>query len=182
MSDRETEEERSLLVDASAYIRLAAVGAADLLPALSGDVIVPDAVAAEIADPPASEVLSSALEDGRLARTSPGEQRLAKAARHLGRATESPDPVTGDVALLASALEVEDAVVVSDDQEVRKTCRALSIPLSGSIGVLIRSVETGVIAPETARDHLHAMDEVGARLSASLVREAERLIDEAAED
>jgi predicted nucleic acid-binding protein len=88
----------------------------------------------------------------------------------------------GDVALLAWALKAEDEiVVVTDDKPLRKACKALGILISGSLGVVIAAVERGDLAPEEAKGALVAMDEVGARLSARLLRRAERRIDEAAE-
>jgi len=49
--------------------------------------------------------------------------------------------------------------------------------LSGSVGVLVRAVERGDIEQKEAKQKLYAMDEVGARSSASSVRKAERMTD-----
>jgi predicted nucleic acid-binding protein len=92
-----------------------------------------------------------------------------------------PEPTSGDIALLASALESSPVVVVTDDKPVRRACRALGVPLSGSIGVVIAAVERGDMERNEAKDTLVAMDEIGARLSARLLRRAERLVDAAAE-
>jgi predicted nucleic acid-binding protein len=105
---------------------------------------------------------------------------LDAATDHLGRSAADEEP-DGDVALLARALDRADPVVLTDDVPLRTACKALSIPVSGPIGVLIRAVERGAIGPETAKERLVAMDRVGARLSASLLRRAERLIDGAAD-
>lgn len=78
--------------------------------------------------------------------------------------------------------DLDSSVVVTDDRPLRETCKALSIPVSGPTGVLVRAVERGDLTPDDAKDALLAMDEVGARLSASLLRRAERLIDDAAPD
>lgn len=87
---------------------------------------------------------------------------------------------SGDIALLADALTVPDSVVVTDDDPLRKTCKAPSIPIAGTTGVLVRAVERGELDEQRAKDVLYAMDEVGARSSVSLVDRAERLIEEAA--
>ncbi|WP_226004149.1 hypothetical protein [Natrinema salinisoli] len=89
---------------------------------------------------------------------------------------------TGDVALLGMALERTDAIVVTDDKPLRDTCKALSIPVSGSIAILVRAVERDAVTVDDANDTLLAMDEVGARLSASLLRRAERLLEDAASE
>jgi len=185
---------RTLLVDASVFITLAEVDAVEALLTADGDVVVPEPVANEITDDPAAGALSSALDDGRLETWDVGRSPLDTAASHLGKDLSEADlsgyshaTIEGDVGLLALALLRDDPdraldspVVVTDDRPLRQTCKALSIPVSGSIGVLVRAVERGDITAEEAKDTLYAMDEVGARLSASLVRRAERLIDDAA--
>lgn len=192
-------DERLVLVDASVFITLVEIGAVELLYRLRGRVIVPDAVRREISDEPAATALTEAIDRDRIGtvvvsscdREHEGESVVREAVQHLGmdesdaiEARES-QPVSrirsGDVALLAAARIADEAVVVTDDKPLRGTCKALSIPVSGSIGVLIRAVERGDLEPEAAKETLYAMDEVGARLSASLVSRAERLIDRADE-
>lgn len=169
---------RTVLVDASVFITLAAVGSVDLLDGLEGEVVVPDRVANELTDDRSRAALANARERGSV-RVVPAEDRLDNARSYLGAA----DGDTGDVGLLAHALGAEEEVVaVADDRPLRKACKALSIPVSGSIGVLVRAVERGAISGEEATETLYAMDEVGARLSASLIRRAERLIEDAASD
>ena len=176
---------RRALVDASVLITLTDIGSVDLLAGLDGDVVVLRAIAEEVTVEPATTWLEVAEENGWITRgtVSPGCSKIPEvfqAAIHLGR--EPRERIAGDIALLAAALQSDDpVVVVTDDKPLRKTCNALSVPVSGSIGVLITAVERGELAPDAAKDALVSMDEVGARLSARLLRKAERLIDEAAE-
>jgi predicted nucleic acid-binding protein len=169
--------ERTVLVDASVFISLAATHSVGLLVGLEGGLVIPAAVAEEITDEPATGALAS-LRDAGDVRIVEASERTADAQTYLG--VEEASNTSGDAALLSVALDRASTVLVSDDKPLRKTCKALSIPVSGSIGVLIRAVERGDIGAEEANDKLYAMDEVGARLSASLVRKAERLIEEAA--
>lgn len=184
---------RRLLVDASVFITLAEIGHVDLLASLEGEPSVPTEVVTEIETEPAAGALKDALNEGwlrsdpvkdALARDRTGEwaQPAKKAAYHLG-VDDLDDEWHGDVALLARASTTDgEVVVITDDKPLRKTCKALGIPISGSIGVVIVAVERGELDAEEAKDALVAMDEVGARLSARLVKRAERLIDDAAED
>lgn len=109
---------------------------------------------------------------------------LREAAVHL---EENNSDVDGDTALLGAALgfldgeHYDEIIVLTDDKPLRKTCKALGVPISGSIGVVIAAVERGDLDPDEAKDTLVAMDEVGARLSARSLRKAERLIADAAE-
>jgi predicted nucleic acid-binding protein len=177
MSDR-----RTLLVDASVFITLGEVDETDLMYGLEGRVVVPAAVRAEVTQDPAASELEAAIDrdDVTVLDTAEATAELDAATDHLGRSA-ADEETDGDVALLARALDRADPVVLTDDKPLRTACKALSIPVSGTIGVLIRAVERGAIGPETAKERLVAMDQVGARLSASLLRRAERLIDGAAD-
>ncbi|RLM97132.1 DUF3368 domain-containing protein [Haloarcula sp. Atlit-7R] len=171
--------ERTVLVDASVLITLADTGSAALLAGIDGSVVVPDPVRREVTSDPAAKALSDAIDDGWVTcPQSVSTAAVEEAASHLGRSDGDP---RGDAVLLAHALVAADPVVVTDDKPLRQTCKALSIPVAGSIGVLVRAVERGDIEPDDATETLYAMDEVGARFSASLVRKAERLIDDAAD-
>ena len=174
---------RRLLIDASVFITLAGTEMTHLLDGADGTTVVPAAVAEEIADESAASRLEEAVESGRIEalNSEAHSDTFRTAASHLGEPPPSPDRTpNGDVALLAQAIDTDDAVVVTDDKPLRKTCKALGISVSGSIGVVIAAVERGDLDPEEAKDALVAMDEVGAHLSARLLRRAERMIDNAA--
>lgn len=198
--------DRILLVDASVFITLSKIGLTDLLWNLRGSIVVPTAVENEIVTDPAASRFAAAKDDDRIQtgdaigyieneyleieETRPsGLDLIRRAGSHLGKDLGNIDltgfvseKIEGDTALLAIALALDDAVVVTDDKPLRKTCKALGIPVSGSIGVVIRAVEQDELDPDDAKEALVSMDEVGAHLSASLLRKAERMIDDAATD
>ncbi|RZH68102.1 DUF3368 domain-containing protein [Natrinema altunense] len=186
-----TGDDRTLLVNASTFITLAETGSCPLLYRTRGRTALPAAVQREITDDPAASELERAVRSADihvLDSIADDDARLEayeRATEHLEQSirTSPGNPAwTGDVALLGEALERSDAVVVTDDKPLRDTCKALSIPVSGSIGILVRAVERGDITADAATDVLLAMDETGARLSARLLRRAERLIEDAASD
>jgi predicted nucleic acid-binding protein len=186
------ELERLVIVDASVLITLAEIDATKLLKNMQGEIALPAAVAEEITEPPASDFVGDSdwISIGpptiHASKTPPPiEESQERAEAHLGRSA-SDGALNGDVGILTSALFIteiseRELVVLTDDKPLRKTCKALSIPISGSIGVLIRAVERGDIGVTQAKATLRAMDEVGARLSVSLLERAERLIEDAAE-
>ena len=177
-----SEREPVVLVDASAFITLAAIRRSELLTGIDGLIVMPAAVRDEIVEGPAVGAVERSQESGWLEMPDGTDDEFVEVAREqLGR-EDAPGELTGDVALLAHALESDESVVVTDDKPLRKTCKALGVPISGSIGVVIAAVERGDLVPEEAKDALVAMDEVGSRLSARLLRKAERLIEEAAEE
>jgi predicted nucleic acid-binding protein len=185
--------DRTLLVDASVLITLSEVDAVDVLLATDGKIVIPTPVAFEVTDDPAASLISEALDAGHIETWDVGLSPVAKAASHLGKDLSDEELegyghpyVEGDIGLLALALlrddperRLDSPVVVTDDKPLRQTCKALSVPVSGSIGILVRAVERGAIEAEEAKNTLYAMDEVGARFSASLMKRAENLIDEA---
>lgn len=179
MSDEATEQ---LFVDASVFITLAEIDHAELLDALDGEVVVPRTVADEISDEPAASHLDAAIGEWIRAADSVAvadTENVRHAASHLDANVGDDLNFEGDVALLAFGTTAENPVVVTDDKPLRKACKALGVSLSGSLGVLVAAVEQGSLGADDAKDALVAMDEVGARLSARLLRRAENLIDQA---
>ena len=164
---------RKLLVDASVFITIAEIDAGHLLDELDGEVVLPERVADEIEDEPARSELKEAEDDWLTVEPADGET-VVWALKRLGR-----EIARGDTALLALASEYEDAVAVTDNKPLRKACRSVGLPLSGSIGVVVASVENGALEADEAKRLLVSMDEVGARLSARLLRKAERLVEQA---
>lgn len=185
-----------LLVDASVLITFAEIDTIDCLGSLDGTLVVPSAVRREVSDDPANTQLERLVVASTITavdwfqwseeREITGE--YVAAATHLGidpdTAVATIDGqqalIDGDVALLSLARCVEDGVVLTDDKPLRKACKSQSIAVSGSIGVLVQAVESGQYTAAKAKSKLYAMDESGARLSASLVKRAEKLIDDAA--
>lgn len=192
--------ERTVLVDASVLLTLADVGRLDQLWELQGELFVPTSVANEVRSEPAAGHLTEAEARGDVSiGDSSGLLRFEgdgdtytpyqEAGAHLGKELQRDDltgevssRIEGDTALLAICLAISGPVLVSDDKPLRNASEALSVPVSGSIGVLVHSVDRGDLSAAAARDSLYAMDAVGARLSASLVRRAEQLIEAAEEE
>lgn len=187
-------DERSVLVDASVVITLARLDDLQALTNVRGQLIVPKPVEREITSDVAARALAARIDTNEITVGDAGLAQLRSAAAHLGRELAEDDimghkhsEVDGDIALLGLALQVVESdngtdvrpIVVTDDKPLRNTCKALSIPVAGSIGILVRAVERGDLPPEEAKSSLEAMDDVGARMSASLYREARRLIEDA---
>lgn len=189
-------DERTVLVDASVFITLVRLDNISTLTNVRGRLIIPKPVEREITSDLADQALSARIDNDEIDVVDVGLAPIRSAAAHLGRELTKDDimghkhsEVEGDIALLGLALQQvesdnhidEPPLVVTDDKPLRNTCKALSIPVAGSIGILVRAVERGDIHPEEAKSSLEAMDDVGARMSASLYREALTLIEDAGE-
>lgn len=124
-------------------------GLLDLLPALFARVVVPRAVMEELAE---GRGLGISLPDvTQLGRADVCEIR-SPAIRPLVR-----DLGPGECEVLAMALERPGSRVPIDDWLARQVARSLHLPLTGTLGILLRAKQVG---------HIHAvrpkLDELGA--------------------
>ena len=124
------------------------------LPVLADRVIVPAAVVEELAtgravgiDLPESEAMEW------MSVQSPSSSGVLPLVTDLG---------AGEKQVLALALERPGSVVVLDDLLARSFAEALSIPLTGTLGLLLDFKRVGVV--EHVRSHLERLDRFGFRL------------------
>jgi predicted nucleic acid-binding protein len=126
-----------VVCDTSPLQYLHQLGQLKLLPCLAKRVIVPDAVVAELA---AGTAHGLDLPDPNqlewcIIRT-PRSASVPPLMNELG---------AGEIAVLALALEMSDAVVVLDDAQARLIAEKLKIPLTGTIGLLLDAKRAGLI-------------------------------------
>jgi predicted nucleic acid-binding protein len=131
-----------VIADAGPILHLFWVGAARW--ALPADPIhVVEAVWREIESHDAA-----ALRDDRFIRTVVGTVALARAPAGL-------DP--GETEAIALALTSEDPLVLCDEADARDACESLGIPVTGSIGLILRAVSDGRASRDCAQDTLRAL-------------------------
>lgn len=170
-----------VFLDATTLVALGTVGELDRLTNFSGELVVLPAVEHEVSTEPANTNLSRYIDRWDVATTDLYvDDRLQQAMEVLGETTEN-----GDVHLIAAVLAYtannEAVGLVSDDRRVRTTARGLGATVTGTIGVIVRSVAEGL-----DRDKAHALvdrlDAHGLHMTGSLRDKAYSLIDEAAAD
>jgi predicted nucleic acid-binding protein len=113
------------------------LGCLHLLPALAGHVIIPQAVAEELAAGTARGIevpVPQSLEWLTVRR--PASAAVLPLVTDLGR---------GEAEVLALALELSDAVVILDDALARRMAEALGIRLTGTLGILLDAKRAGLI-------------------------------------
>lgn len=124
--------------------------ALDLLPSLFGQICVPEAVVAELAEGRRQGVSLPVLEDlswlqVRMVR----DRTLLPLVTHLG---------DGEKEVLALGLELSDALLLLDDRDARRHARSLELELSGTLGVLLLAKERGLLdAVQPVLDRLQAL-------------------------
>ncbi len=149
------------VVNASPIIALAKVDRLHLLDDLCNELIVPEAVVAEILAGPPSDHARRAIEGGWA--TTAAANRITPDLLEWGLGT-------GETAVLAVAMELTTATVVLDDAAARTCAKALGIGMIGTLGVVLRAKRKAMIS--SAADVLKALRAAGLRLDDNVIRSA----------
>ena len=122
----------------------------ELLPALAGQVYVPEAVVAELEEGRRRNVTLPVLEDLSWLIVRPVRDRtLLPLVTHLG---------DGEKEVLALGLETQDALLLLDDRDARRYARTLELEITGTLGLLLRAKERGILdAVQPVLDRLQAL-------------------------
>jgi hypothetical protein len=148
------------------------LGLLHLLPALLGRIVVPLAVANELAVGQASGIDVPDMRTlDRIEIRSPAHPPASPLSHDLG-----PGESAVLAIVLAIALEVTDPLVILDDLLARQEATALNLPVRGTLGVLLDAKRQGII-PAVA-PILDQLDTLRFRVSA-LTRKA--VLDQAGE-
>ncbi len=122
----------------------------DLLPALFGQVCVPEAVVAELEEGRRRSVsLPTLAELSWLQVRTVRNRTLLPLVTHLG---------DGEKEVLALGRELSDALLLLDDRDARRHAHALELEISGTLGVLLLAKERGILdAGRPVLDRLQAL-------------------------
>lgn len=122
----------------------------ELLPALAGQVYIPEAVVAELEEGRRRNVLLPALEDLSWLVVRPVRDRtLLPLVTHLG---------DGEKEVLALGLETQDPLLLLDDRDARRYARTLGLEITGTLGLLLRAKERGILdAVQPVLDRLQSL-------------------------
>jgi predicted nucleic acid-binding protein len=157
-----------ILVDVTPVYDLGQVGELDLLDGFEGDLIVPDAVRAEITVEPAATNLSRYVEEHDVATDADGADFEDDALALL-----DADEVTSDVVLVAALLAArdrgEEAALVSDDARLRAIADGLGATVTGTFGVVVRATKNDKYFPTTqAKRVIRRTDHHGVQMTGTL--------------
>ena len=119
-------------------------------------VYVPEAVVVELREGQRRNVLLPTLEELSWLTVQPVRDRtLLPLVTHLG---------DGEKEVLALGLETENALLILDDRDARRYARALELEITGTLGLLLRAKERGIL--DAVRPVLDRLQELGFRLNA----------------
>lgn len=155
------------VVNASPLIVLGKIGRLDLLEMLGASIAVPHSVIAEIT--------AGADEDPTTDSTLAWAKARDVADVPLSPSVAHWDLGAGESQVLSRSL-ADNCVAVLDDGEARACAQSLGIPLIGTLGIILRSRNRGLIP--AARPLVERVLAVGSRLSLGLVEAALRQVGE----
>ena len=147
------------VVNASPLIVLGKISQLELLNRLPQRVVVPSAVVLEIMAGPESDGARLALAQKMFSEVNVPNIPSDLAAWDLG---------AGETSVLSYALQNPGWVAILDDGAARKCAKSFSIPVKGTLAVILLAKKRGLI-PSAARV-LHELQDAGLRLNEELVR------------
>jgi len=141
------------VANASPVIVLTKAGHLQLLNELAGELVLPDAVVAEVLAGPESDPARQALEGGWGVRQAPAAIPSELLEWGLG---------PGETAVLALARERAPSTAILDDAAARACAKAFGVSLLGTLGVVLRAKKRSLV-PKAA-DVLKAIRAAGLHL------------------
>lgn len=130
-----------VISNTSPLLNLAIVDHLFLLPQHFGQIVIPEAVLAELKindDLPGSSNLKSAVDEGWLIVKAVENQALVNLLRR--------ELHQGESEAIALAVELSADKVLLDEKEARQAARALSLSITGIVGILLRGRQDGSIS------------------------------------
>ncbi len=143
------------ICNTSPFQYLHQLGRLDILSSLTGRVVVPGAVVAELE---AGLALGYSLPDVRALPWAEIREPVSAPALPL-----AADLGHGEAAVLALALESAEAVVILDDHVARRAAMHLGLRMTGTLGLLLDARRRGLV--ERIRPMLDELDRLGFRVS-----------------
>lgn len=125
---------RKVVVNTTPLIALAGIGQLELLQKLYTEIIIPDAVMEETESEPARTLVTRAEWIRKKNITHQERKSLFKARLHAG-----------EVEVMILAEEESADLVIMDDNTAKKTAKYIGLNVTGTLGVLVKAKQAGLI-------------------------------------
>ncbi len=129
---------RKVIVNSTPLIALSHIGQLDLLKMLYGEISIPQAVYKEISAKNGS-VCQKALDN------SLEWIKVERIQNEMAKAMYKTQLHEGEVEVMILAKETEADLVIIDDMNAKKHAKYLELPVTGTLGVLIKAKQKGYI-------------------------------------
>ena len=151
---------RKVVVNTTPLIALSHVGQLDILKKLYGEIIIPKAVYRELSAKTESICKKAVDRSLEWIRVENIKNQMAKTMYK----TQLHD---GEVEVMILSKEIAADVVIIDDANAKKHAKYLGLPVTGTLGVLIKAKREGLI--NELKPILYQMTENGIYISQSLI-------------
>ena len=156
------------VVNASPLIFLTKAGMLELLKIIAPQIMVPEPVVREIAARGPNDITAKAIADAAWLVTVP--------VSNVPSLIQSWDLGAGESAVLAYAKENPGTVAIIDDGAGRRCAEVLGVPVSGTLGLVLRAKQHGLIP--MARPAIAKLKQHGMYLSEKTIDQALALVGE----
>jgi predicted nucleic acid-binding protein len=150
-----------VVINNTPLVALASIGQLQLLQPLFGAVLVPNAVIAEF---------FAVERESRVALIAAEDWLIPTAVEDPTHTERYAGLDQGEAEVLAVAEEKGAALVIMDERRARRYARRLSIPVSGTLGVLLLAKERGLV--DAVAPLIAQLIESGLYLADDVVRQA----------
>lgn len=151
---------RKVVVNTTPLITLSHVGQLDILKELYGEIIIPEAVYKELSVKEESICKKAVDRSVDWIRVENVKNQMAKTMYK----TQLHD---GEVEVMILSKEIAADIVIIDDANAKKHAKYLGLPVTGTLGVLIKAKQEGYV--NELRPILSQMVEEGIYISQSLI-------------
>ena len=158
-----------ILVDATTLYDLGQIGELELLGAFEGEIVILDAVAAEVDVEPAAANLERYLDEYDVSTTVDGLAEFEDDAMALLDADERTSDVSLVAALLAGRDGEEDVALVSGDKRLRAIADGLGATVTSAFGVVVRATaDDNYFSTTQAKRVIRRTDHNGVHMTGTL--------------
>lgn len=162
------EVSRRVVVNATPIIALSLIGSIDLLRHLYVEVLIPPAVRLEVMEGGPDRAGMVELQQASWLREIPLQNPLSAALL--------VDLDRGEAEVLVLALEQNADLVILDERLARRHAQRLGLPLTGTLGILLRAKQQGLLS--SVRSKIDELQHGGIWLSTRVIEETLHLAGE----
>lgn len=161
---------RKVVVNTTPLIALSHVGQLDILRKLYGEIIIPEAVYREL-----SVKMESTCK--KAVDSSLSWIRVEKIQNQMAKSMYKTQLHDGEVEVMILSLELGADVVIIDDANAKKHAKYLKLPVTGTLGILIKAKQEGYVYE--LKPILYQMVKNGIYISPKLIEVCLRQVGEA---
>jgi predicted nucleic acid-binding protein len=152
---------RKVVVNTTPLIALSHIGQLDILKKMYGEILIPNAVYNELSAKPDS-ICKIEVDNSK------DWIRVEEIKNQMAKSMYKTQLHEGEVEVMILSQEVNADLVIIDDANAKKHAKYLKLPVTGTLGVLIKAKQNGYI--DKLKPMLQMMIENGIYISQDLVK------------